>query len=138
MNAEISRPARHVQRGAAARGSAVAESSPPRRSRLAFLATIVSAAVLAVAGCGPKDPVSEEKSRTLTHDERYIVELYMKINDLERNLQDNPADSLEKWAGLRADVDTLRVQRALADLERNPERWLGIFNRINELAAGRR
>ncbi|MDD3643677.1 MAG: hypothetical protein PHQ19_09475 [Candidatus Krumholzibacteria bacterium] len=79
-----------------------------------------------------------QKSRDLSADERYLVELYLKINDLEKNLQMNPGDSLKKWDELRASVDTTRVRRALRSLEGDPEGWVGIYGRINELDFQRR
>lgn len=90
------------------------------------------------AGCDRSDSVDEEKSRTLSADERYLVELYLKINDLEKNLQMNPGDSLKKWDDLRASVDTARVRRALGSLEADPERWVGVYSRIHELDFERR
>lgn len=93
---------------------------------------LVAAALLA-AGCEKPDTISSEKARDLTPDERYLVQLYLKINDLEKNLQDNPADSARKWDDLKASVDTLRVQRTIAELEKDPTRWLGVYTRINDL-----
>jgi len=102
-------------------------------SSRAFLASLVLAVCVSTAGCEKPDSVDDEKSRDLSADERYLVELYLKINDLEKNLQMNPEDSLKKWDELRASVDTARVQRALRGLENDPERWVGIYGRINEL-----
>ncbi len=57
----------------------------------------------------------------------------MKVNELEENLQDNPADSATKWNELKASVDTARVRRAMALMEKDPKRWLGVYTRINDL-----
>jgi hypothetical protein len=89
--------------------------------------------VILVSACEKPDTIGAEKARTLTPDERYLVQLYLKIDDLERNLQDNPSDSARKWSELRASVDTARVRRTIAELEKNPRRWLGIYARINDL-----
>lgn len=139
MNAGISSIERYTRRrGATPRNCAARARILQFRTFSALLTPVVVAACIAATGCGRNDPVNEEKSRALSPDERYIVELYMKINDLEKNLQDNPADSLKKWDTLRAEVDSVHVQRALDALERNPERWLGIYNRIVELSTDRR
>ena len=98
----------------------------------ACAALILSAALLLLACERPAD-LDSEKTSTLTPDERYIVELYMKINELERNLQDNPADSTKKWEELRGQYDEERVRRILSHLEEDPERWLPVYNRIDEL-----
>ncbi|MBN1163336.1 MAG: hypothetical protein JXB45_02045 [Candidatus Krumholzibacteriota bacterium] len=74
-----------------------------------------------------------KKTKTLTPDERYLVELYLKINELEKNLQDNPADSAKKWEELKQEIDRERVHRTLRELEKDPERWISVYGRINEL-----
>jgi hypothetical protein len=104
-----------------------------RTRTLALAAMILAAASILAAGCEKPDTISSEKARDLSPDERYLVQLYLKINDLEKNLQDNPADSSRKWDELKAEVDTARVRRVMRELERDPERWLGVYTRINDL-----
>ncbi len=103
-----------------------------KRRATSLAASILLAALLAT-GCGQPDTINSEKARDLTPDERYLVQLYLKINDLEENLQDNPADSAIKWDELKASVDTARVRKTLAELEKDPKRWLGVYTRINDL-----
>jgi len=57
----------------------------------------------------------------------------MKITEFEENLQDNPEAAEEKREELRAEIDLERIERILAELERDPERWLAVYNRVNEL-----
>jgi hypothetical protein len=83
--------------------------------------------------CERPSPVEKEKKRTLTEDERYIVQLYMKITEIEENLQDNPDARDEKYGELRREFDPARIRRILLELEQNPDRWLAIYGRINEL-----
>lgn len=83
--------------------------------------------------CGDTTRPGSESGATLSPDERYIVQLYVKINDLEKNLQDNPSDSVKIRAEYRAGVDSARVIRILDELEKKPERWLPVYSRINEL-----
>ncbi len=92
---------------------------------------IISAGLL--HGCQQHDRLEEQKARTLTPDERYLIELYMKITEFEENLQDNPEAAEEKREELRAEIDLERIGRILDELERDPERWLAIYNRIDEL-----
>ena len=106
--------------------------------RALTLAAAVLLAAAFAAGCDKPDTISSEKARDLTPDERYLVQLYLKINDLEKNLQDNPADSARKWDELKASVDTARVNRTIAELEKDPERWLGVYTRINDLMFDKR
>lgn len=100
---------------------------------LAFAASLLAAAALLAAGCDKPDTINTEKARDLTPDERYLVQLYLKINDLEANLQDNPADSARKWDEFKASIDTTRVRQTIAGLEKDPKRWLGVYTRINDL-----
>ena len=97
--------------------------------RLLLVATLA----ILLPCCGePARPVSESGG-PLSPDERYIVQLYVKIHDLEKNLQDNPSDSVKIRAEFRAGVDSTRVVRILGELEKKPERWLPVYARINEL-----
>ncbi|MCK4549515.1 MAG: hypothetical protein KAU49_05080 [Candidatus Krumholzibacteria bacterium] len=104
-----------------------------KKRGLALAASMLAAAALLAAGCDNPDTISSEKAKNLTPDERYLVQLYLKINDLERNLQENPVDSARKWDELKASVDTARVKQAIAVLEEDPKRWLGVYTRINDL-----
>lgn len=83
--------------------------------------------------CEGRDPVERNKDRPLSPDERYLVELYMKITEIEENLQDNPDALEEKRAELREEIDLDRIRRILLELEQDPERWLAVYNRIFEL-----
>jgi hypothetical protein len=89
--------------------------------------------LLLVISCQNRDPVAKEKQRPLSPDERYLIEYYMKIIQLEKGLHDNPALQDEKRKELDREIDRERVRRTLAMLEKKPERWLAIYNRINEL-----
>jgi hypothetical protein len=109
-----------------------------KKLALVLTASMLAAAALLAAGCEKPDRVGTEKARDLTPDERYLVRLYLKINDLERNLQDNPTDSIRKWDELKASVDTTRVKRTIASLENDPKRWLGVYIRINDLMFDKR
>ena len=109
-----------------------------KKRALALAASMLAAAALLAAGCGKPGTVDTEKAKDLTPDEMYLVQLYLKINDLEINLQDNPADSARKWDELKASVDTARVRRTIAGLENDPKRWLGVYTRINDLMFDKR
>jgi hypothetical protein len=90
-------------------------------------------AIQMLQSCERPSPVDKAKKRTLTEDERYIVKLYMKITEIEENLQDNPELREKKWDELRREFDPERVRRILQELEREPERWLAVYGRIGEL-----
>jgi hypothetical protein len=90
-------------------------------------------AVVFLPACERQDPVEQEKNRILTPDERYLIELYMKITEIEDNLQDNPEALEEKREQLRKEIDLDRLRQVLLELERDPGRWLAVYNRIHEL-----
>ncbi len=94
---------------------------------------LMAALALLVCACQSSDPVQAEKDRTLTPDERYLVEYYMKIIEFEKQQFDGEALRLEKKMELEKEFDLERVRRVVASLEKEPERWLAIYNRINEL-----
>ena len=104
-----------------------------RRLGISVLIPVISATLVLSQGCGNSSDSLPDKDATLTPDEQYIVQLYLKINELEKNLQDNPADSLKKWEALRESVDKERVLRTIETLKENPERWYAVFGRIEML-----
>lgn len=57
----------------------------------------------------------------------------MKIIQFEKQHYDNPALREEKKKELAAECDRERIERTVAMLQKKPERWLAIYNRINEL-----
>jgi hypothetical protein len=102
-------------------------------SSLAICLCLILPAALILHSCERPSPVDKLKRRTLTEDERYIVKLYMKITEIEENLQDNPELREKKWDELRREFDPERIRRILRELERDPERWLAVYGRISEL-----
>ncbi len=57
----------------------------------------------------------------------------MKINEIEKNLQDNPEEMEEKREKLRQEYDPERLRKILFELERNPYRWIAVYRRVNVL-----
>jgi hypothetical protein len=114
-------PERGIRRRASGHGTTL----------LALAAALTLA--LTLPSCQNPDPVAKEKARTLTSDERYLVEYYMKIMEFDKYLHGNPADAEEKRLELEKGLDRDRIKRTLAELQKRPERWLAIYNRINEL-----
>jgi hypothetical protein len=96
-------------------------------------AAVLATIALLFFACQSPDPIAKEKARTLTPDERYLVDYYMKIIEFEKLQHDNPASREERRKELEKNLDRERIRRTLAELEKRPERWLAIYNRINEL-----
>lgn len=89
--------------------------------------------MLLLSSCQSPDPVAKEKERTLSPDERYLVDCYMRIIEFEKYLHDNPGGAEDERAEIQKSFDARRIRRTLAELEKKPERWLAIYSRINEL-----
>ena len=109
---------------------------PRSRSRASWLPAAGLAFLL--FSCQSADPVQAEKERILGPDERYLVEYYMKIIDFEKQEFDDEALRADKKREIEEQFDSARVSRAIASLEKKPERWLAIYNRINELPSDTR
>jgi hypothetical protein len=126
---------------AGARSSSKAETAfrPPAAWGLFPAATSkrvlipVALAMLLLSSCQSPDPVAKEKERTLSPDERYLVDCYMRIIEFEKYLHDNPGGAEDERAEIQKSFDARRIRRTLAELEKKPERWLAIYSRINEL-----
>ena len=106
---------------------------PLPRTSAAMLLLAVMLTLSFLPACQSRNPVEQQKNRSLSTDERYLVKLYMKITEIEENLQDNPETLEEKRAELREEIDLERIKRVLLELEQDPERWLAVYNRIFEL-----
>ena len=106
---------------------------PISRTLAAMLLLAVMLTLSFLPACQGRNPVEQQKNRPLSTDERYLVKLYMKITEIEENLQDNPEALEEKRAELREEIDLERIRRVLLELEQDPERWLAVYNRIFEL-----
>jgi hypothetical protein len=102
----------------------------PAGALFILTAILISAAFL--TGCSENN-VYTARERTLTDDERYLVQLYVKIHKLETNLQDNPAELSKKLNELGERADSARVARTLKRLEEDPVKWIAVYNRINTL-----
>ncbi|MDD4856796.1 MAG: hypothetical protein PHD74_01675 [Candidatus Krumholzibacteria bacterium] len=123
----------HIQRKTALIPSAATGRRFPGPVRQPFALFVAALAMLMLCSCQSPDPVAKEKARTLTPDERYLVDYYMKIIEFEKHLHDNSASRDEKREELERSFDGERIRRTLAELEKKPERWLAIYDRINEL-----
>jgi len=91
----------------------------------------VFAAVLiaTVICCGAEEKTS---STSLSPDERYLVDAYVRVRRAGAMLPNQPEVGDSVLAHLAGEVDTVRVARAIASLNATPERWSFIFQKIEE------
>lgn len=97
-----------------------------------LLLALILTSLAAFEGCSEND-TERARDRTLTADERYLVQLYVKIHKLETNLQNNPEELSKKLAELKGRADSTRINRTLRELEKDPVKWIAVYNRINTL-----
>ncbi|MDZ7860133.1 MAG: hypothetical protein U5O15_05620 [Candidatus Krumholzibacteriota bacterium] len=100
-----------------------------RKPTLIFLTIIFMLTIC----CSEKTNTDKEITRTLTSGERYLVQTYIKIHKFERNLQNNPEELTKKLNEIKEDTDYKRIELVISKLEKEPIRWLAIYNRINIL-----
>ena len=99
-----------------------------RRPWRVFAAVLVATVIC----CG-----GEEKSSnpTLSSDEQYLVDAYVRVRRAGAMFQVQPQAGDSVLAYLAGDVDTVRVARTVASLNATPERWPLIFQKIEESLA---
>ncbi|MBD3178296.1 MAG: hypothetical protein GF417_01110 [Candidatus Latescibacteria bacterium] len=93
---------------------------------------VITISMILITGCSGDNPETA-RDRTLTEDERYLVQLYVKIHKLETNLQNNPRELSKKLEELKSGADSVRIARTLDKLEEDPVKWIAVYNRINTL-----
>ena len=97
------------------------------------ISIILSILFMLTSCCSERTTPDKEITRTLTSNERYLVNLYVKIHEFERNLQNNPEELSKKLSKLEKETDSQRIRLTLSELEKDPTKWLAVYNRINKL-----
>jgi hypothetical protein len=100
-----------------------------------FIPILLSILFILPICCSERTNPDKEIKRTLTPDERYLVRLYIKIHEFEKNLQNNPEELSKKLNQIKKETDYKRIQRTISELKKDPTRWLAVYSRIDELLA---
>ncbi len=107
---------------------------PPIRSipffSVAMLAFLILASIF--PSCGNTDRVEALKKRSLDEDERYLVDYYIKIIEFEKEQFESQEGREKRRTEREQELDTERLNRVLARLEKDPQRWLAIYDRIGK------
>lgn len=76
----------------------------------------------------------------LTEDERYLIDAYVDVRRAGSNYPHNPAEAESLFAVLDSTIDSVRIANTIRDISEDPERWMVIFEEIEEQlrAQGRR
>ena len=91
-----------------------------------MLAAVLVATVIC---CGAEEKPS---NTTLSSDERYLVDSYVRVRLAGAMLPNQPEAGDSVLAHLAGEVDTVRVARVITALNATPERWSFIFQKIEE------
>jgi hypothetical protein len=95
-----------------------------RAFRLRWLA-MAAAGLLACRGPSPSGPA-------LRPHERALVDVYVRISQIEALRADEPDSVNPALDRLAASYDSVAVGRALAELEADPTRWQFVFDAISQ------
>lgn len=82
--------------------------------------------VVLLAACKPSGPAP------LSPDERVLVDTYVRIAVLDVYRGDEPDSAQVALDALAARPDSAAVRRALAQLEKSPERWEAVWDTISK------
>lgn len=89
--------------------------------------TAVLVATVICCSAGEKSP-----DTSLSADERFLVEAYVRVRRAGAMLPNQPEAGDSVLAHLAGEVDTVRVARVIAALNATPERWTFIYQQIEE------
>lgn len=96
-------------------------------SRIGRVAFVIA---LASVSCYCTGPDSYTTNPTLTSDESYLVDAYVRVARA-RTLGDvNRLKSDSLFAALDSTLDSARIANTIRDLNGDPDRWLVVFEKI--------
>jgi hypothetical protein len=87
---------------------------------------LLVAAVAGLLACRGPDPAQP----ALRGDEQLLVDLYVRIAEIESRRSAEPDSVGPALDRLAASADSVAVRRALSALERDPARWQQVFDAI--------
>lgn len=106
---------------------------PPRKRRRTGrnAAAVILACVLLSILCAACNKQSEPAVRPLTQDERYLIDAYVNVIRARDLRGRDPSGAESIFAVIDSTTDTLRMANTIKDINRNPDRWLYIFETID-------
>ena len=78
--------------------------------------------------CSPTE--ESQTASVLTDDEAYFVTSYARVAEARDLYGVNPLKSESLFAAVDSTIDTLRIANTIRSLNRNPDRWLLVFQGI--------
>jgi hypothetical protein len=101
-----------------------------RRTRILFAALAV--AFIAVSASCSRKEAKQPGDRPLSDNERYLVEVYARIQRARAFYPAHPEIAESLFAALDSTTDTTRVANTIRETNRTPERWAAIFKAIDQ------
>jgi hypothetical protein len=83
-------------------------------------------------------PDKQTKNEELTADEIYLVGTYVRLLEARESITVSPSKSDSLFESIDSAVDTARVTNTFRALREDPERWILIYQAIEEELARRR
>ncbi len=94
------------------------------------LCLIVSLGVVVVCSSYCTTPDSETSIAELSPDETYLVDAYVRVAMARDLYSISPLKSDSLFVALDSTIDTLRIANTIRDLNRDPDRWLLVYQDI--------
>ena len=80
--------------------------------------------------CSKDNPSQDQE--TLTNDESYLIDTYIKIIKAENLYQSDSTKAEDLFAAIDSTLDSLRIANTISSLNKKPDRWVNIFRILNE------
>ncbi len=94
------------------------------------LCLIVSLGLVVVCSSYCTTPDNETSIAELSPDETYLVDAYVQVAVARDAYSISPLKSDSLFAALESTIDTLRIANTIRDLNRDPDRWLLVYQFI--------
>ena len=73
----------------------------------------------------------------LSEDEKYLIDAYVDIKHARSNYPHNPVVAESLFTELDSTIDSVRIANTIRTVNQEPERWLAIYEEIEQLLQGR-
>jgi hypothetical protein len=110
--------------------------TPEKKSFTAFhwsrIGRVALVMALASVSCYCTRPDGETKNPAPTADETYLIDAYVRITQAREAESVSYLKSDSLFAALDSTVDTTRIANTIRALNADPDRWLVVFERIEQ------
>lgn len=86
---------------------------------------------LAAGSCG-RGADDDLDDTALTENEQYLVDAYVDVKRASSRYSDDPVVAESLFTVLDSTIDSVRIANTIRDVNRQPDRWLVIFEEIEK------